>query len=75
MAHHYCIADTAIHGQDFFKTMIQFPNHEYSDGASVRAACPGISSTYAPVQFPVFAAGGSASPGAVHLMGLLLRLE
>ncbi|KKF34961.1 hypothetical protein SY86_05220 [Erwinia tracheiphila] len=28
MAHHYCITDTAAHGQEIFKTMIQFPNHE-----------------------------------------------
>ncbi|KKF35896.1 hypothetical protein SY86_11420 [Erwinia tracheiphila] len=27
MAHHYCITDTAAHGQEIFKTMIQFPNH------------------------------------------------
>ncbi|KKF37044.1 hypothetical protein SY86_18980 [Erwinia tracheiphila] len=29
MAHHYCITDTAAHGQEIFKTMIQFPNHEH----------------------------------------------
>lgn len=27
MAHHYCIVDTAVHGQEIFKTMIHFPNH------------------------------------------------
>ncbi|KKF34081.1 hypothetical protein SY86_25995 [Erwinia tracheiphila] len=31
MAHHYCITDTAAHGQEIFKTMIQFPNHEQVD--------------------------------------------
>lgn len=30
MAHHYCMTDTAVHGQEIFKTMIQFPNHERS---------------------------------------------
>ena len=28
MAHYYCIADTAVHGQEIFKMMIQFPNHQ-----------------------------------------------
>ncbi|UAN24902.1 hypothetical protein KGP25_25590 (plasmid) [Enterobacter sp. JBIWA003] len=28
MAHHYCIVDTAVHGQEIFKTMIHFPNHQ-----------------------------------------------
>ena len=28
VAHHYCIVDTAVHGQGIFKTMIHFPNHE-----------------------------------------------
>ncbi len=28
MTHHYCIVDTAIHGQGIFKTMIHFHNHE-----------------------------------------------
>jgi hypothetical protein len=27
MAHHYCTVDTAVHGQEVFKTMIHFPNH------------------------------------------------
>ncbi|THE46781.1 hypothetical protein EAI35_23055, partial [Enterobacter bugandensis] len=26
--HHYWIVDTAVHGQEIFKTMIHFPNHE-----------------------------------------------
>lgn len=28
VAHHYCVVDTAVHGQEIFKTMIHFPNHE-----------------------------------------------
>lgn len=28
MAHHYRIVDTVVHGQEIFKTMIHFPNHE-----------------------------------------------
>jgi len=28
MAHHYSIVDTAVHGQEIFKTMIHFPNHQ-----------------------------------------------
>lgn len=29
MFHHYCIVNTAVHGQEMFKTKIHFPNHEH----------------------------------------------
>ena len=32
VAHHYCIVDAAVHGQEIFKTMIHFPNHGRSEG-------------------------------------------
>ncbi|MGE6010909.1 hypothetical protein ACQJ24_28100, partial [Klebsiella variicola subsp. variicola] len=29
---HRCASDDNIHGQEMFKTMIQFPNHEHQKG-------------------------------------------
>ncbi|KKF37776.1 hypothetical protein SY86_07570 [Erwinia tracheiphila] len=39
MAHHYCITDTAAHGQEIFKTMIQFPNHELDEEWQITLLC------------------------------------
>lgn len=46
MAHHYCIVDATVHGQEIFKMMIHFPNHGRDDVARVAvrlnvcAECP-----------------------------------